>query len=423
MLLRAAPGGAAPADGGLERARDAVVVLELRPIGVADTDARMITAQLAELLGQRAELRVITADELNELVQHQTTLRTMSCESEQCIAEMTKVANARLALSGSVGKVGDAMVVSLTLVDVERASSVGSASLSVKSLEEVLSVLPEVLAETFQWPGAGEAEKARFTLPEGAKLSLAVFDLKPLGISPDAAQNLTQVLASEIKQVRGASVVSRDDIASMLEMEAQKDRLTCTSETNCLAEIGGALGVDKLVVGHAGKLGDSYVISLRLINVRQVRVDNRVTESFKGLEDQLLRAVRLAGRSLLGIDAKEPGTLALAGSQVEAAVFLDEKDAGQLPMPAVGGLVPGRHSLRVAKKGFLDWRSDVYVEANGTTAVWAELQEAPAKWYQKWWVWGGVGALVVGGGAAAYALTQPSKGTLSVTSGVPGGAP
>jgi len=74
--------------------------------------------------------------------------------------------------------------------------------------------------------------------------------------------NLTQVLAVEIKKVEGAKVISRDDIASMLQLEAERDRLDCDEEMSYLAEIGGTLGVEMFIVGHAGKVAESFLISL-----------------------------------------------------------------------------------------------------------------------------------------------------------------
>ncbi len=401
---------------GLERAKNTVLVLMLRAIGVTDDEATAATAQVTEALSGRTDLRVVSAQDVNELVEHQKTLGRMACDDDACIAEMSKVANAELVLSGSLGKIGSELVIALHLIDVEKNAPVGGASWTVSSLGALGDALPEILAEVFGTEGA--SPRARFSLPAGQETSFAVFDLKPLGIEQEAADNLTQVLAAELKQIEGASVISRDDIASMLELEAERNRLDCEDATECLAEVGGALGVDKLVVGHAGKLGETFVVSLRLIDTTSVAVDSRVTESFKGLEDQLIYAVRFAGRGLLGIEAKTPGKLALSGSQPEARVFLDAEEVGALPLPPRDGLAPGRHSMRVAREGFFDWRSDFYVEPAGTTALWAELKEEPAKWYEKWWVWTIAGAVVVGASSAAiYFGTQGGSGDGKVNSG------
>ena len=42
-----------------------------------------------------------------------------------------------------------------------------------------------------------------------------------------------------------------------------------------------------------GKLAERFIISLRLVDVREARVDSRRTDTFRGQEEQLIRAVRL----------------------------------------------------------------------------------------------------------------------------------
>ena len=224
---------------------------------------------------------------------------------------------------------------------------------------------------------------------------MAVFELKTAGLSDAVARNLPQVLTAEVAEIDGTSVISTDDIASMLKLQEKKMLLGCLDDSACMAEIGGALGVDMLLVGQAGKLGASYVVSLRLVGVREVVVASRVTETFKGIEDQLLPAVRLAGRRLLGITDESPGAIVVTSNEQEAEVYIDEEKVGELPMPALRDLAPGRHAVRVRKEDFIDWRSDIYVEPGSTTPLWAEMVEAPVPWFRRWWVWTLVGVGVV----------------------------
>jgi hypothetical protein len=174
----------------------------------------------------------------------------------------------------------------------------------------------------------------------------------------------------------------------------------------CLAELGRALKVDRLVVGHVSKLPESYIVSLRLIDPTEVRVDAKTSESFQGDEEQLARAVRHAARRLLGIAEDSAGTLAVSANQEDAVVYLDNKNRGRLPMPPLLHIPAGRHLVRVAKDGFLDWRKDFYINTQETTAVWVELKAAEKKWYQHWWVWTIAGTVLAGGGVTTYLLVR-----------------
>ena len=68
--------------------------------------------------------------------------------------------------------------------------------------------------------------------------------------------------------------------------------VSSTSLTVSVAEIGGALGVDCLIVGDVGKVAENFMVSLRMLDVNESLVLSRVTESFRGQEEQLLPAVR-----------------------------------------------------------------------------------------------------------------------------------
>jgi len=56
-------------------------------------------------------------------------------------------------------------------------------------------------------------------------------------------------------------------------------------------------------------------------------------------------------------------------------------------------------------------------------AIPIELRREPQRWYQKWWFWTGVGAVVAGAGAITYIETRPSPSNELVISGMPVGRP
>jgi hypothetical protein len=387
-----------------------VLVGDLRAVGQPEELVRQVTTQIAETLSG-AGVTVSTTADIQDRLALEAAQQMMGCqEDSKCMAEVSAYMQSDLLLTGSVGSIGNNMLLNLTLLDVRATRPVGRVSEAVAGMDELAAVLPGALAGLFGWELDQTAP--RFLLPEGKKISFAVFDLAPSGVPKEVSDNLAQILSVEIKRIEGASVISRDDMTAMLRLEQDKAFLGCSDDTSCIAEIGGALGVDKLVVGHVGKIKDSYVISLRLIDPREARVDSRITESFRGDEDQLLRAVRHAGRKLLGVGSGAVGKLAVSSSEEEAEVFLDDQKHGELPMAPIADLQVGRHTLRVSKGGYFDFYSDVYVDPHETSAVWAQLSERPARWYQTWWFWTIVGTVVAGAGVTtAILLTRSEPGT------------
>jgi len=141
-------------------------------------------------------------------------------------------------------------------------------------------------------PGlAGAAEKPR----------LAVMDLMAKsGIQQAQLDVLGDMLATEIRMLGMHEVITKSDIQSMIGLERSKELLAC-DDASCIAEIGGALGVQLMVTGNVGKFGTVYAVNLKLIDVRAAKVENSVFRKVPGGEQALLDDFPVAVRMLLGV--------------------------------------------------------------------------------------------------------------------------
>src|SRR5262245_50760697 len=92
------------------------------------------------------------------------------------------------------------------------------------------------------------------------KQRLAVLDLEAKGVDPASASNMTDLVSVALRKLEVFEVITRADIQQMLSFEANKQMVGCSANSACLAELGGALGVARLVAGSVGKLGDGYVL-------------------------------------------------------------------------------------------------------------------------------------------------------------------
>jgi len=131
-------------------------------------------------------------------------------------------------------------------------------------------------------------------------------------VTPIAAQRnvdeglvsvLGDIMLSEL-QKRGGQVVGYSDIQAMLDNEAAKNVLDCDG-TNCLAELGDAMGARYLIHSSLGRIGAQYVLNLKLIDVEKATVKARVTRQV-GSEDEaaLIEVVRTAVVELMTGDAQ-----------------------------------------------------------------------------------------------------------------------
>ena len=159
---------------------------------------------------------------------------------------------------------------------------------------------------------AGPA-RAQSAAPQAAKAikKVAVLELQAgPGVDTKLAQVITQSLTASI-QARGPSVVSSQDIKSALGFEAQKQLLGCKADSACLAQIGGALGVDHVVAGSLARIGESYVMNLQLIDIVHASVSRRYSRRVRGSSaEAFLDIVDPAARALFPEVRAAPGGVA-----------------------------------------------------------------------------------------------------------------
>lgn len=124
-----------------------------------------------------------------------------------------------------------------------------------------------------------EPAPAPVVAPLAAPLRMAVLPLVArTGISDEEAMLFTDSLANALRAVPNVGVVTRDDLIAVLDVEEQKQLLGCESDSACLTELGGALGVDRVVHGSVGRIGASFVVNLALVDPSVGRAVGSVNE-------------------------------------------------------------------------------------------------------------------------------------------------
>ncbi len=204
------------------------------------------------------------------------------------------------------------------------------------------------------------------------RIKLAVLDIADKGVGPALVQNLTDVITVTLGSLGVFDVLSRADMQQMVEFEQEKQMIGCTSDTSCLAELGGALGVALLISGSLGKVGQSYIINLALTDTRTVKVMAREQREVVGedkLTSEVQGAVRFLVRDLL---MRKQGELILKVSESGADVEIDGKLVGVSPLGRQT-LAGGPHTVRVSRKGFISWARDVEISNEQPTVLEASL--------------------------------------------------
>jgi TolB-like protein len=122
-------------------------------------------------------------------------------------------------------------------------------------------------------------------LPVESLPTLAVMPLKAKRVEAEIVDVVESVLVDYATSLGSHEVIAWNDIVAMLDIERRKSALGCESDESCLAEIGGALGVDFLLPGQIGRLGSQVVISFTLIDAQEQRAVRRVNRRIDNNED------------------------------------------------------------------------------------------------------------------------------------------
>jgi len=169
-------------------------------------------------------------------------------------------------------------------------------------------------------PAAQEGERRVYSDFEGQP-SLLIMPLRPQGVEPEIAENLTDLMSLEVEKTGMFDVYSKKELQELLKLQEYK-QLVGVDDDGELAKVGEKLGAKFLLHGNIGKVGGTYVLSLVLVDVKESR------------------AVRRVNQTLVG----EPG--GLIGSLRSAVLALSLEERGVAP-DITGGLIDG---LRIAEK-------------------------------------------------------------------------
>ena len=189
-----------------------------------------------------------------------------------------------------------------------------------------------------------------FLLPQSTA-SVAVLDLDARGISAIESASLTDRLRSELVKTGALTIVERGQMQTILN-EQDFQLAGCTSD-DCAVEVGQLLGVSKMIAGSIGRIGATYLLDIRIIDVTTGAIEQTLTQNYRGEIDGLIEAIEEMAWTIVG-----------------------GKPADEIPLVAAEP------------------------EATGQPAQLTGAEEAPSETRGRAWLYIAAGVLILGGGAA-----------------------
>jgi len=185
--------------------------------------------------------------------------------------------NHRVALSCGFGAVGPAAQRSVAVPPppAEPAKAVVPAPVAAKAVVPApVATPPRPAVSAAPAPAAvvaaPAAPVAQAASGESRLLNLAVADLRAENVSAGDSAVIADLLRSELVRTTKFNVVEKQNMERVLAEHAFQ-RTGCTTE-ECAVKLGKLLNVQRMVVGSFGKLLDSYLLSIRVVDVETGRV-------------------------------------------------------------------------------------------------------------------------------------------------------
>ncbi len=207
-----------------------------------------------------------------------------------------------------------------------------------------------------------------------SEVPIAVNDLTGNGLSETELSIISERLRSELAQTGSFAVMERGEMNAILqEMEFQMSG-TC-DDASCMVEVGQILGVQKIIAGSAGKLGDFYTISLRTIDVATGRIEASANYDYTGeISGFISSGLAMAAQKLATGDVDDtpvhiPNGAAETAelSQViittvpsGAELMINDSTVGFTPYN--DKLLPGRYSLDFSLEGYNNLKKRMTLE-------------------------------------------------------------
>jgi hypothetical protein len=107
------------------------------------------------------------------------------------------------------------------------------------------------------------------------------------GITADDGLLLTDRLLVELARTTRFDVTERARRDEILKEQAFQQTGAC-DEASCMAKIGKFLGVQKMVGGTIGKIGNTFSVNLRMVDVESGKIEQTATKDYVGSIDYLV---------------------------------------------------------------------------------------------------------------------------------------
>jgi formylglycine-generating enzyme required for sulfatase activity len=189
------------------------------------------------------------------------------------------------------------------------------------------------------------AEDRKSGLPK-KDLKVAILSIQSSTVAKDNLERVSDFIAQEVERKSSTRVLFLEDIRAMLQSEGLESLLGCYTDS-CISRIGNVLGIDAVIVGGIGQLGNNYLFSLKMIDVLRNSVTDRQSVRVTGDMGKILDEIpTMIGKIVEKGVLNPPNTAAQQDLATATALAAAKKTAD-----TSAGMAPYRETLVWIKGG------------------------------------------------------------------------
>ena len=324
-----------------QNSKSTVAILDFDGQDVSSSEVKTLTERMRTEIGNTNAIRLIERKAVEKIIEEQG-LQQSGCTTDECAVEVGQLLGVQFMISGSIGKMGDSYTIDVKMFSVESGETVRTKNATHSG--DIAGLLTEM--EILAWEIVGLDAPTTLKLKRaGTKMqrTVAVLDFEGLGITSQEAQALTNRFTTALSSTKKVILVERGTMNDVLE-EQGFEAGECTSD-ECAAEIGAMLGVEYMVSGSIGKIGNSYTIDAKMFSVATGAAESMKNITYAGAVDGLIIEIEVLAWDILGL--KPPRNLRSKRGQAVQSFSTKRKTKGgtiirSMLIPGFGQLYSGR---------------------------------------------------------------------------------
>lgn len=278
--------------------RPTVAILDFEAQGVNASEVQTLAERMRTEIGNTNAVRLIERKAVEKIMEEQGFQQT-GCTTDECAAEVGQLLGVQFMISGSIGKMGKSYTIDCKMFSVETGETLRTKSATHKGNVSGLLTEMEILA----WEIVGLDAPTSLKLKRAGtqmQRTVAVLDFEGLGITSQEAQALTNRFTTALSSTKKVILVERGTMNDVLE-EQGFEAGECTSD-ECAAEVGAMLGVEYMVSGSIGKIGNSYTIDAKMFSVATGAAESMENITYSGAVDGLIVEIEILAWDILSLD-------------------------------------------------------------------------------------------------------------------------